>query len=912
MRKLLLTLLLFIALQGVVMAGNTGKIAGEITNQAGKPLIGANVIISGIGLGGSTDLQGEYFVINVPAGAHVIKVTMIGYQTVTFSDVSVSPDLTTRINATMTETVLAGEEVTVTAERPVIQKDVTSTTTTINSETMRNMPVQGVGDVLKTVSGVVEHDGDVYFRGGRSNEVVYMVDGVPVNDPLYGEPGNMLSTGSVEEMVVVTGTYNAEYGNAMSGIVNIVTKTGRDEHTGRLRFFTGHPGDVTDFGYSYDSTKLSLDPAYIEDEPYDDDNGNDSFDPSEPYRDWNHNGQWDSAGDQLKILENELTKNFGDFQRFELSLNGPIIKQRLFYTVNLEGVDDRGWLPLAHSENSGIGGSAIGTIFSKLTLNTGTGLKLFITYSTAESEWRNYDHFWKYLPYRSTFQTEKTDQMTAAFSYQFSPNTFAEGSFSLFTNSYFSGANSKWKFHASEGPYFGNLDIFQPLYDDPEEFGIGGYEGTWIDSQSERMIAKGSMTSQINKFNLVKAGFSFIQNRLKRNSHDALAGFVTLGDWVDQYYDHKPLEASVYLQDKVEFNNLILNAGIRLDYFDPAAEYWVDPRDAGESDEAKQASTKWQISPRLGFSHPITDRSVLHFAYGHFFQIPDFAYLYWNLSNIRGEDGQYVTEPQQIEIHNPTLGDPDLEPQKTVAMEIGWEQQIGNSLRLDITAFHKDIQNLIATRLNYVGAINFTRYINTDYANVRGIELTVENAFSPSMSTSVNYTLSRAEGNSSDLFEAFYDLYSFPPRVRPKRVLPLDWDQRHTLSFTLNLNTSQLQSMAVRDWNLSLIGNYGSGIPYTPLNTQGMRIGEKNSERQPSTIYLDAYLSRSFDMPLAESFGFFVQIENVLNRKNALYVYSTTGLPDRSLYADTTPDGINDPGMYAPPRRVMMGIEVAW
>ncbi len=188
----------------------------------------------------------------------------------------------------------------------------------------------------------------------------------------------------------------------------------------------------------------------------------------------------------------------------------------------------------------------------------------------------------------------------------------------------------------------------------------------------------------------------------------------------------------------------------------------------------------------------------------------------------------------------------------------------------------------------------------------------MNNTFSRSLSASLNYTLSRAEGNSSDLFEAFYDLYSFPPRVRPKRVLPLDWDQRQTVSFTVDFNSSQLRSAFLKDWNFSLIGNYGSGIPYTPLNTQGMRIGEQNSERQPSTFYMDVYLSRSFDVPIAESFGIFIQIDNLLNRKNALYVYPTTGLPDRSFYHDVTPDGVNDPSMYSPPQKIMMGIEVMW
>jgi outer membrane receptor for ferrienterochelin and colicin len=133
-------------------------------------------------------------------------------------------DLRTTTNITMEPTVLkiAGE-VTVTAERPLIQRDVTGTTRTVmGKEISDNLPINTFTDVIKLQPGVVEG----HIRGGRETEILFLVDGLPVQQAISGGLGSNLPNTSVVDLSIQTGGFNAEYGNAMSGVVNAVTKSG--------------------------------------------------------------------------------------------------------------------------------------------------------------------------------------------------------------------------------------------------------------------------------------------------------------------------------------------------------------------------------------------------------------------------------------------------------------------------------------------------------------------------------------------------------------------------------------------------------------------------------------------------------------------------------------------------------------
>ena len=225
----LLALCMILVLTADPMAATTGKIAGQVTDAAnGRPLPGVNVLVEGTTLGASTDLDGYYFIINVPAGVYTIRAEMIGYSPVQQTGAQVNVDLTTQVTFSLQETVLdVAEVITVTAERPLVRMDVTSSSDITTAAEIMQMPVEEVDDILETQAAVTtDIDGDTHMRGGRKEEVAYMVDGMLVTNPYSGLMDNLnINSGAIEEMVSVSGTFNAEYGNAMSGIVNTVSYT---------------------------------------------------------------------------------------------------------------------------------------------------------------------------------------------------------------------------------------------------------------------------------------------------------------------------------------------------------------------------------------------------------------------------------------------------------------------------------------------------------------------------------------------------------------------------------------------------------------------------------------------------------------------------------------------------------------
>ncbi len=208
-------------------AGTTGKLAGKVTiKDSGEPMIGANVIINDTNLGAATDADGNYYILQVPPGTYSVRFTMIGYQDLIMNNVRIQVDLTTTINASLSESVIGMNEVVVQAERPMIQTDVTYSQANISSEEVEMLPVEEFEDVIALQAGVVSSNGEIHVRGGRGGEIAYMVDGITVTDPFNSGVSVEIENNAIQELQFISGTFNAEYGQAMSGIVNIVTKDG--------------------------------------------------------------------------------------------------------------------------------------------------------------------------------------------------------------------------------------------------------------------------------------------------------------------------------------------------------------------------------------------------------------------------------------------------------------------------------------------------------------------------------------------------------------------------------------------------------------------------------------------------------------------------------------------------------------
>jgi hypothetical protein len=221
-----LAMVLALAVAG--WAGTTGKIAGEVKDsQTGELLVGANIQLEGTAMGAATNIDGYFVILNVPPGQYTLVASAVGYTKKRVARVAVSIDLTTTVNVTITSALVETEEVVVTAERHQIKRDLTSSESRVDASQIESLPVSEVGEVLALQAGItVDRGGAIHIRGGRTSEVAYWVDGVSVSDAYDGGQAVQVDNNAVQELQVISGTFNAEYGQAMSGIVNIVTKDG--------------------------------------------------------------------------------------------------------------------------------------------------------------------------------------------------------------------------------------------------------------------------------------------------------------------------------------------------------------------------------------------------------------------------------------------------------------------------------------------------------------------------------------------------------------------------------------------------------------------------------------------------------------------------------------------------------------
>ncbi|MCK5331976.1 MAG: TonB-dependent receptor, partial [Candidatus Marinimicrobia bacterium] len=228
-----------ILLPVMLFGASTGKVTGVVKDtETGSPLPGANIMLEGTIYGTATDMNGVYMILNIPPGTYDLSARMIGYKKMVVKNVRVSVDLTTRQDFILDTEVLQGEEVIVEATRPLIKQDVTASRTIQSGEEINAMPVDNYEGAMTTVAGAVVEDGTVHFRGGRTSEIVYLLDNMSMSDPLSGNNDTEVSNFAIEETHIMTGGFSAEYGNAQSGVINVITKDGGSSFDGRIRYFT--------------------------------------------------------------------------------------------------------------------------------------------------------------------------------------------------------------------------------------------------------------------------------------------------------------------------------------------------------------------------------------------------------------------------------------------------------------------------------------------------------------------------------------------------------------------------------------------------------------------------------------------------------------------------------------------------
>ncbi|NOX89029.1 MAG: TonB-dependent receptor [Calditrichaeota bacterium] len=863
-------------------AGQTGKIAGRVTDAStGESLAGANIILKGYPLGGSTDLDGNYIILNIKPGVYTLIAQIIGYQEMRVTNVQVSIDRTTHLDFKLKPALLEGETITVEAEQPLVQRDLTATEASVSAREIEAIPVESMQDVLSLQAGIVKDaQGEFHVRGGRASEVAYLVDGVSVTDPFSGKLAVNMDQNSIQELKLVSGTFNAEYGQVMSGVVEIVTKDPSDKfRAGITSYYGDYVSAHKDLFYNIDD----VNPLSI------------------------YNLQTYLSG-PVPFTRNKIGFYFSVRRSYN---DGWLYGQRRFNPSDSSKFDPNSFYMEQTGDNKPVPMNFSSRNYGnlKLLFRISPVIRLSYNFLGNQFHYRYYNHLYKYNPEGDVSNYEYAFTNILNLNHTLSTTTFYTVKLSYY---YFDLKTYLYK------------DLNDPRYVNPEllrnredaySFLTGGTNLFNLHRSTAVWQGKFDITSQINKRHQLKAGFEFKRNSLFIRAREAnYKGKKSNIFNADVFlfggqYRQNPVEGAAYIQDKIELENMTLNIGFRYDYFDSRYKVPIDLRDPSNklrnSEKAyKPADKKNQFSPRLGIAFPISSRGVIHVSYGYFFQIPPYEYLY--------ADPKFAVAPGGL---NTLMGNANLNPQSTVIYEVGIQQQLTDNLGVDITGFNKDVRDLLGTRIyeTYTLGDRYARYENRDYGNIRGITISLNKRPSRSdhVIISLDYTYQIAEGNASDPNQSFYNNRADPPKESNIQVVPLNWDQRHTVNLSVSYNNPKIIS-------LGLIGQFQSGLPYTPA-VQSMETTFENSGRKPFNYNVDLRMAKEFNFRKYR-FTVFMKVYNLFDRKNELNVYSDTGragysviqrfLGDRAGHVNSLEEWLKRPDFYSEPRRVLIGFSL--
>jgi len=777
-----LFLLLFSAVN-FLFAANTGKIAGRVTDgETGEPLPGVNVYIEGTALGSATDENGDYFILKVPPGTYTVVAQMVGYATVRKTEVLVSVDRTIRVDFELKPQAFEGEEVVVVAERDAVELDVSASQISTPIEQIEPIPlVQDVEQFINLQAGIE----DGLIRGGGLDQTGMVVDGLNLVDNEANEPVMMVNLSAIKEVSVIKGGFNAEYGNIRAGLINVVTKEGAwGKYNASVDFRYGvahkkHRG-ASLFDWNNFYLRPYLDPAvcwvgtrngtwdeYTQ-KQYQEFEGWDAFVKEHPEygltpEEARNLFIWQHRAKGSKELGHPHPGKYGDKPDYnlDLSFSGPIpmvgkyLGNMTFFASHRVNIE-RPVLPSSRDQiyerNSML----------KLTSAISPSMKLNFEgiigrsedpggYTTLGGEGfegvseGSYDRG-IYFPHGYTPTDVDRYLVGVGFDHVLSPSTFYNIRMSVFhrkthqlgaavvrdTTTIRTFGNIK----VDEQPY-GWLNRPGYLYTLADNMVIGGvgaaeYNLTKVTTYN----IKFDLTSQVNKANQVKFGFEFNYDNF--DVYYGYEGFDPTSNYVVDW-NKSPYRFGAYVQDKLEFQEMIANIGVRVDYNDPNTDWYTADRYSKyfsrvfknqflTKTPTERAKGKLKIAPRIGVSHPITEKSKLYFNYGHFYSMPP-TYNYYTINFGLMSTG--ISE----------LGNPNLDLPRTIAYELGYEHEIGNMFLVSLAGYYRDITNQVADRtyINYDGSVNYVTYDNSNYEDIRGFELRLEKQWGRWITWWLNY-----------------------------------------------------------------------------------------------------------------------------------------------------------------------------
>jgi outer membrane receptor protein involved in Fe transport len=424
-------------------------------------------------------------------------------------------------------------------------------------------------------------------------------------------------------------------------------------------------------------------------------------------------------------------------------------------------------------------------------------------------------------------------------------------------------------------------------------------------------VSKGSVTYQATKVHLLKTGYEFQFSNLEFGppgiltdvTRDGVEQLLPRTDTLNaRVLEYHPVQGAVFLQDRVEWNDIRLRAGVRAEYFDANSTIPSDlanPANSitGAPESRPQATTvKLRVAPRLGVSFPILDQASMFFSFGHFYQMPGLGDFFGNADYSILEDLQAGTEDEAG-----VLGNPDLKPEFTAQYEFGFKAQVASFLGLDISLFHKDIRDLLGVEfIQTYTAARYARFTNIDFGQVRGFTVQVDQRGPGPISTSVDYTLQLASGNSSDPRDTFNRSAAGEDPL-PRQV-PFNWDQRHTLNATFTW-------FKANNFSITGIAKLGSGQPFTPAISSvfGSEL-QPNSGRKDASLIVDLRAEKFFNV-FGVQWTAFGRVFNLLDEHFVNgFVFASTGSPYYTITPESQRAQLTNPGRFHAPRRIEVGI----
>ncbi len=988
-KKLLFLLLSLVVIPSFLAVAQTGKVTGRVIDRETKePLIGANIRIEGTERGAATNVDGEYVILNAPIGKVTIVASSIGYQKMSVRDVQVrSGETTTRDFQMVSEAVSLGEVI-ITAEKPLVDKNVTNAKTTITQEDIENMPVRGVEGLVSLQAGVVSTSEGLVVRGSRADKTGYQVDGITANDPMFGGRSVTVINNAIAEVNFQAGGYSAEFGGANAGMISTTTRSGGRKLRYEFEAYTDNwakVGEKTLGTYSTGSSNYILTaggPIYG------------------PFR-------FFVAG------QNSFSRTpaSGWWQPYDLTTK---------YDAILRNTEAHLLLDPAEQEKIGIFDPQLGSAAQKVDYRFPGGMLLnaasqsWTLQGNVTAELNSYD-----IPVNirvggsyatsngrggasiTTQYDERRASMTETEDYSgnlkmthlLSPSTFYEiyvgfaGNYGVrmdpdHKHNIFeygdSLANAQYGYnYRADGIPMLTTPIFGASF---VPFGYPLYSA-YTKSRYNSLQAKLNFVHQIGRTHEIKTGGEFLQYQIRsygvdafglkqfiRESPDATPleiagstgtnyfGYDMYGRTVDSGPDgpKEPVFAAFYALDKIELEDLVLNIGLRYDYINTNSKEFINPGNIKFTPEGlidytpnnvRDVPASTTVSPRIGFSFPVSDQTVFYAQYGKFVQQSRLRNIYLGLATVSSQikGGYAVSSPVGF----------GLRPERTTQYDFGFRQQIGENLAFDIGAFYKDISDEIQQRQIQAepGAEHpaYYAWVNGDFATSRGVSLKIDVRRVERVQVSADYSFSDARGTGSSPSSAFRALWLSPTETPnlPKYAQLLDFDQTHRGSVNIDYRFADddgpelFGSKFLSRFGMNLLFNFSSGRPYTRVNE--FSFGDRrtpvesiNASRTPWTFQMDGRFDKTVNVGGVD-LNVYLWITNILNIKNITSVYATSGsavdngflatdegqnrLAQYATYGQVFADLYQDfyyqqnlmnAGVYGSPRRINIGVRATF